>query len=60
MYTAELDFIGPCHLSPPQTATGGNKREGSNTIMSTLFTLVFWSNKIIDVDIWLSITLTVS
>ena len=47
---------------PPQkkTAAGGNKREGSNTIMSTFFASEFWSNKIIDVDIMLSITLTVS
>ena len=44
----------------PQTAAGGNKREGSNTIMSTLFALEFWSNKLIDVNIILSITLTVS
>ena len=44
----------------PQTAAGGNKREGSNTIMSTLFALVFWSYKIIDVDTILSITLTIS
>ena len=39
---------------------GGNKTEGSNTIMSTSFALKFWFNKIIDVDIILSITLTVS
>ena len=36
--------------SIPPTAAGGNKREGSNTIMSTLFALEFWSNKIMDVD----------
>ena len=45
---------------PPQTAAGGNKTKGLNTIMSTLFALEFWSNKIIHVDIILSITLTVS
>ena len=49
---------GPCHLFPPKTAAGGNKTEGSNTIMSTSFALKFWSNKIIDVNIILSITLT--
>ena len=50
-------LLGPCHLSPP-TATGGI-RQGSNTIMSALFALKFWSNKIIDIDIILYITLTV-
>ena len=48
--------------SPPpkkKTAAGGNKTEGSNTIMSTYFALKFWSNIINDVDIILSITLTV-
>ena len=38
----------------------GNKTEGSNTIMSTSFALKLWYNKLIDVDIILSITLTVS
>ena len=52
--------VGPFHLSAPQTAAGGNQTEGSNTIMLTSFALKFWSNKIIDVDIILSITLTVS
>ena len=42
------------------SAGGGNKTEGLNTIMSTSFALKFWSNKVIDVDIILSITLTVS
>ena len=57
---AEQD--GTCHLSPLQTAAGGNKTEGSNTMcsMSTSFALKFWSNKIIDVDIILFIRLTVS
>ena len=45
---------------PPPHGGGGNKTEGSITIMSTLFALEFWSNKIIDVDIILSITLTVT
>ena len=45
---------------PPNCSGGGNKTEGSNTIMSTSFALKFWFNKIIDVDIILSITLTVS
>ena len=44
----------------PQTAVGGKKTEGSNTIMSTSFALKSWSNKVIDVDIILYITLTVS
>ena len=47
-------------FSLPQTAAGGDKTEGSNTIMSTSFALKFWSNKIINVDIILSSTLTVS
>ena len=46
--------------STPQTAAGGNKTEGSNTIMSTSFALKFWFNNVIDVDIILSIALTVS
>ena len=37
-----------------------NKTEGSNTITSTSFALKFGSNKITDVDIIVSITLTVS
>ena len=45
--------------SPPQSAAGGNMTEGSNTIMSTSFALKYWSNKLGDVDIILSITLTV-
>ena len=34
---------GPFHISstPPQTAAGGNKTEGSNTIMSTSIALKF-------------------
>ena len=50
-------------LSIYQTAAGviqENKTEGSNTIMSTSFALKFWSNNIIDVDIILSITFSVS
>ena len=55
-------------IYPPQkktAAAGGGEfvcyeTEGSNTIMSTSFALNFLSNKIIDVDIILSITLTVS
>ena len=38
----------------------GEKTEGSSTIMSTSFALKFWSNKIIDVDIILFVTLTAS
>ena len=45
---------------PQKTATGGNKTQGSNTIMSTSFALEFWSNKLIDVNIILSFTLTAS
>ena len=59
-----LTVISDRVIYPPppkkKTAAGGNKREVSNTIMSTLFALVFWSNKVIDVDIMLSITLAVS
>ena len=29
------NVLGPCVLSPPQAAAGGNKTQGSNTIMST-------------------------
>ena len=36
-----------------------DKTQESNTMMSTSFALEFWSKKIIDVDIILSITLTV-
>ena len=52
----------PCHLYPLRRGgdRGGYKTEGSNTIMSTSFALKFWSNKTIDVDIILSITLIVS
>ena len=51
--------LGPC-VQSPQAAAGGNKTQGSNTIMSTSFALKFWSNKIIDVDTILSIILIVS
>ena len=47
-------------FNSPQAAAGGNKTQSSNTITSTSFPLEFWSNKIIDVDIILFITLTVS
>ena len=56
----ENDDCGTILSIPPQTAEGGNKTQGSNSIMSTSFALKFWSNKIIDVDIILPITLTVS
>ena len=58
--TATADHV--IYPPPPKKKNcgGGNKTEGSNTIMSTSFALIFWSNKIIDVDIILSITLTVS
>ena len=45
---------------PPQAAAGGNKTQGSNTIMSTSFALKIWSDKIIDVDIMLALKMTVS
>ena len=41
-------------------AAAGNKTQGWNTIMSTSFALKFWSNKVIDIDIILSLSLTVS
>ena len=44
-------------ISPPPPQTAADKTEGSNTIMSTSFALKFWSNKIIDVNMILSITL---
>ena len=54
-------YGNPDHvISSPPPNGGGSKTKGSNTIMSTLFAFEFWSNKIIDVDIILSITLTVS
>ena len=46
-------MVVPFILGTPET-------EGSTTIMSTLFALEFWSNKIIDVDTMLFITLAVS
>ena len=56
------DNMGPYDLPPPPNCGGGgaDKTEGSNTIMSTSFALKFWYNKISDVDIIQSITLTVS
>ena len=33
---------------PPSLTAGGDKTQGSNTIMSTSFALKFWSNEIID------------
>ena len=38
----------------------GYLAQGLNTIMSTSFALKFWRNKVIDVDIILSFTLTAS
>ena len=53
--------LGLCHILPTkQRRRGGYKTEGSNTIMSKTFALKFWTNKIFDVDITLSITLAVS
>ena len=49
-----MSFIPP----PPKLRQVGNKTQGSNAIMSTSFALEFWSNKLIDVDIILSFTLT--
>ena len=46
--------------SIPPKAARGKKTQGSNSIMSTSFALKFWSNKIIDIDIIQSITLTLS
>ena len=46
-------------FNSPEAVTGGNKTQGSSTIMSTSFALKFWLNKKIDVDIILSITLAV-
>ena len=46
-------------FNSPEAVTGWNKTQGSSTIMSTSFALKFWSNKKIDVDIILSITLAV-
>ena len=45
--------------SPPQTAAGGNKTEGSNTIVDIVWVEIL-IKKIIDVDIILSITLNVT
>ena len=55
-----IHVFGPCHLFTPLRRVGGNKTQGSNTIMSTSFALKFCFNKIIDVDTIVSITLTVS
>ena len=41
-----------CFISPQ--ATAGGKKQGSNTIMSTSFTLKFWSNKIIDAHLMIN------
>ena len=59
-----ISLIGPCHILPPpppqkKKLRRGNKTEGSNIIMSTSLALIFWSNKVIHVDIILSITLIV-
>ena len=57
-----LEITSRCYFiviySPPKNCCGGI-RQGSNTIMSSL-ALKFVSNKTIDVEIILSITLTVS
>ena len=52
--------VPPDHVifSLPQTKE--NKSKGSNTIMTTSFALKIWSNKLIDVDMILFITMTVS
>ena len=55
------ETIGPGVQSPTQAgAGGGNKTQGSNTIVSTAFALKSCSYKIIAVDIVLTVTLTVS
>ena len=53
-------FINKGTMPSIPTLRRGDNTEGSNAIMSTSFALKFWSNKIIDVVIILSITLVVS
>ena len=55
-----MQYLDDVIYPPPPNCVGGDKKQGSNTIMSTSFALKFWSNKIIDGDIILSTTLTVS